>query len=56
MKWLWFPIFLLFAIVEYFNQSPVCGSTTITGQMWFMWLMMSIASSGLYYQRVCKWL
>lgn len=54
MRWLWCPLFLIFAIIEYFNQTSICGSSVITGQMWFMWFMMGIATSRLYFEKVCK--
>lgn len=54
MKWLWTPLLLCFAVFEYVNLSPVCGSGQVTGQMWFMWLVMSIMSSRLYYEKVCR--
>ena len=42
--YVWPAIFLIFAIIEYLHSQPICGSTFVTGQMWFMWLCMSIAS------------
>lgn len=43
---IWAPLFLAFAIAEYITFVPYfCGSDYITGKMWFMWLMMALASS-----------
>jgi hypothetical protein len=45
-SFIWTPIFLLFAVVEYITFVPYfCGSDYITGKMWFMWLMMAVAAS-----------
>lgn len=46
---LWTPFFLCFAAYEYFNGVSFCGTMSITGQMWFMWLMMAITASGNYF-------
>jgi hypothetical protein len=51
-KYVWTPLFLVFAIYEYFyGNSGFCGTTQVTGQMWFMWLMMAIAASSKYYEK-----
>ena len=41
---IWPSIFLILAGIEYYHQQPMCGSAMITGQMWFMWLVMAIAT------------
>lgn len=43
----WMPLFGIFASIEYQNVF-MCGSRYVTGSMWFMWLMMSLASSRPY--------
>lgn len=47
MSYIWTPLFLIFAYIEY-GKLNFCGSTTLTGQMWFMWFMMATASSKDY--------
>jgi len=44
-SFIWTPLFLLFAVVEYNNPISFCGSLTLSGQMWFMWSMMAAAAS-----------
>lgn len=51
MKWIWFPLFLIFAMVEYIYYTPICGSVFVTGTMWFMWLMMAVVSSKVYIEK-----
>ena len=44
-KIFWSFIFFLFAAIEYnFQIIGICGSGWITGQMWFMYLCMALAS------------
>lgn len=47
MSYIWMPLFLIFAFLEY-GEINYCGTQRLTGQMWFMWLMMAIASSKSY--------
>lgn len=54
MKWLWCPLLLLFAFIEFFNNYGMCGSRYITGQMWFMWLIMSAMTSKVYLEKLVK--
>lgn len=45
MKNTWSLIFFIFAIIEYIYYNKIsCGSEYVTGQMWFMWFCMSLAS------------
>lgn len=53
MNYLWTPLFLLFAFLEY-GKMNLCGSSHVVGQMWFMWLMMGIASSKVYIDLIGK--
>lgn len=32
----------------------MCGSISLTGQMWLMWLMMSLSASGKYIELIEK--
>lgn len=34
-------------MIEIFNPQ-YCGAITLTSQMWFMWFVMSLASSSIY--------
>lgn len=47
MSYIWSPLFLVFAYAEY-GSINYCGTMHLTGQMWFMWLMMGLASSKVY--------
>ena len=47
--YIWSPLFLTLFVIEYNSPMGFCGSLNISGQMWFMWLMMGLAASG-------KWL
>lgn len=44
MKWFWCPLFFIFFLIEMFSQRNFCGSGELTGQMWLMWLVMSLMS------------
>lgn len=44
--YIWTPIFLILFAIEYNSPIGFCGSLNISGQMWFMWLMMSLSASG----------
>lgn len=57
MKYFWSPLMLLFAYLEY-GEPNICGSIHMTGQMWFMWLIMGLMSSKPYMdliKREIKW-
>ena len=53
MNYIWTPLFLLLAFIEYDNLD-FCGSLHLTGQMWFMWFMMGMASSKIYVELIRK--
>lgn len=43
MRYMLAVLFLMFAIIEYNYGTSFCStSNLITGNMWFMWLMMSL--------------
>jgi len=51
--YIWCPLFFLFGVYELFVSNSLMHmmmghSSSITGQMWFMWLMMSLAASSRY--------
>jgi len=51
--YIWSPLFLLLGLYELFVSESLMHmmmghSSSITGQMWFMWLMMSLSASGRY--------
>ena len=51
-NYVWFIIFLTLSIIEYkFQTIVICGSGIITGQMWFMYFCMSLASIPLSYRK-----
>lgn len=54
MKYVWTPLLLIFAIVEYITHSPLCGSSYITGEMWFMWIIMAAMMSSVYYKGLSR--
>lgn len=43
-QYFWPIVFFIFAVIEYNSKEVMCGSFSITGQMWFMWLVMAAAS------------
>jgi len=44
-KYTWSIVFFLFSILEYLFQTfDICGSSLITGKMWFMYFCMGLAS------------
>jgi len=48
MKFFWAIIFFIFGTIEYISSNKLtCGSDFFTGQMWFMWFFMSMASMKL---------
>ena len=49
LNYIWSPLFFILFLIEYNSPIGFCGSLNISGQMWFMWLMMSFSASG-------KWL
>ena len=53
MKCIFAPIFLMLTWLEY-NSSTLCGSNNITGQMWFMWLMMAFMCSECYVELIVR--
>jgi len=49
---MWTPLFFAMFFYEYFAPGmAMCGSMTLTGQMWFMWFMMSLSASGKYIKK-----
>lgn len=53
LGYIWFPLFIVLSICEFFASDAMLHmmmghSMTLTGQMWFMWLMMSLSASGRY--------
>lgn len=53
IRFIWFPLFFILFVYEYFAPGlTMCGSMTVTGQMWFMWLMMSLSASGKYIELI----
>lgn len=52
----WTPLFFMMFLYEYFAPTiNICGSVgNITGQMWFMWFMMGLSSSGKYVEWIEK--
>jgi len=49
IKFIWTPLFFIMFIYEYFAPGMVlCGSMALTGQMWFMWFIMSLSACGAY--------
>jgi hypothetical protein len=53
--YIWAPLFFALFLYEYNTHTiNMCGSMTTAGQMWFMWLMMSLSSSGKWINLVEK--
>lgn len=50
--YIWTPIFLILFVIEYGSPIGFCGSLNISGQMWFMWLMMSLSASGKWIELI----
>ena len=54
MAYIWTPLFLVFAWIEFTSPTLFCGSLSLTGRMWFMWLMMGLAASGSWWSGLTK--
>lgn len=54
IKYMWFPLFLTAAAIEWSAGPTLCGSQYITGQMWVMWLAMALMSLSPYIKKVSK--
>lgn len=52
--YIWTPIFLILSVVEFNSPTGFCGSLNITGQMWFMWLLMALSASGKWIDLIEK--
>lgn len=53
MKYVLFPLFLVFAYIEYHSGTNICSvSGTVLGDMWFMWLMMALMCSDAYTSKI----
>ena len=51
--YIWFPLFLVLSIYEFIVSDAAIHmrmghSMALTGQMWFMWFLMSLSASGRY--------
>jgi len=51
--YIWCPLFLGLSVFEFSAVDAMMHmmmghSSSLTGQMWFMWLMMSLSASGKY--------
>ena len=55
LGYIWSPLFFTFFLYEQLSPGiAMCGSISLTGQMWLMWLMMSLSASGKYIELIEK--
>lgn len=53
--YIWTPLFLALFLYEYNTHTiNICGSMTVPGQMWFMWLLMALSASGKWIELIEK--
>ena len=53
LGYIWCPFFIVLSLYEFFAVDAMMHmmmghSMALTGQMWFMWFMMSLSASGRY--------
>lgn len=53
MRYVFTPLFLLFAFIEY-GTTTFCGGYSIVGTMWFMWIMMALMCCECYVEKIRK--
>lgn len=56
MNYILIPLFLIFALIEYQSGGSLCSvSNLITGNMWFMWIMMTLMCLDRCIQPIYSW-